>query len=60
MQAAYTSGDPYLRFAIQAGSAPEGATKQSHGAVRDQFKMCALGVLYGLGVASLGQQIEGG
>lgn len=57
MQAAYTSGDPYLRFAIQAGAAPADATKQTHGTIRDQFKTCALGVLYGLGEASLGQQI---
>lgn len=54
---AYTSGDPYLRFAIQAGAAPPDATKQTHGAIRDQFKTCALGVLYGLGEASLGQRI---
>jgi hypothetical protein len=54
---AYTSGDPYLRFAIQAGAAPPDATKATHGAIRDQFKTCALGVLYGLGEASLGQRI---
>ena len=30
MLAAVESGDPYLAFAIMAGLAPEGATKQSH------------------------------
>lgn len=54
---AYQSADPYLRFAIQAGAAPSDATKQTHGTIRDQFKTCALGVLYGLGEASLGQRI---
>jgi hypothetical protein len=48
MQEAYQSGDPYLRFAVQAGAAPEGATKQTHGEVREQFKRCALGVQYGM------------
>jgi hypothetical protein len=46
---AYESGDPYLEFAKQAGSAPAGATKASHGDIREQFKQCALAVLYGGG-----------
>jgi len=57
MRDAYQSADPYLRFAIQAGAAPSDATKQTHGTIRDQFKTCALGVLYGLGEASLAQRI---
>lgn len=54
---AYRSADPYLKFAVQAGAAPHGATKLSHGPIREQFKTCALGVLYGLGEVSLGQKI---
>jgi hypothetical protein len=57
MMAAYHSGDPYLEFAIQAGAAPPGATKKSHGSVRDLFKTCALGVQYGMGEVSLAQRI---
>ncbi|MBX9653619.1 DNA polymerase I [bacterium] len=57
MLAAYRSADPYLKFAVQAGAAPHGATKLSHGPIREQFKTCALGVLYGLGEVSLGQKI---
>lgn len=57
MQVAYSSGDPYLAFAKQAGAVPADATKESHGNVRDQFKTCALGVQYGLGALSLSQKI---
>jgi DNA polymerase I-like protein with 3'-5' exonuclease and polymerase domains len=46
---AYTSGDPYLEFAKQAGAVPLDATKQSHPAERSRFKECALGVQYGMG-----------
>ena len=37
---AYVSGDPYLAFARQAGAAPSHATKETHAAERDQFKVC--------------------
>lgn len=57
MIAAYESGDPYLAFAKQAGAAPEGATKESHGAVRERFKQCALAVLYGMGDIGLAQRL---
>lgn len=55
---AYLSGDPYLTFAQQAGAAPPGATKESHGPMREYFKQCALGVLYGMGVSALARQID--
>jgi DNA polymerase I len=48
MQEAYGAGDPYLEFAKQAGAVPPAATKKTHGAVRDQFKSCALAVMYGM------------
>ena len=57
MMAAYSSGDPYLTFAKQAGAVPEGATKESHGAERAQFKICALAVQYGMGATSLASSI---
>ena len=48
MQSAYLSGDFYISFAIMAGAAPAHATKQSHPEVRERFKVCALGVLFGM------------
>jgi DNA polymerase I-like protein with 3'-5' exonuclease and polymerase domains len=57
MTQAYRSGDPYLEFARQAGAVPNGATKRTHGAVRDQFKACVLGVQYAMGAESLALRI---
>ena len=45
---AYASGDPYISFAIQAGLAPLGATKNSHKVIRDRCKQVVLGVNYGM------------
>ncbi len=58
MMQAYASGDPYLRFAIQAGAVPPDATKASHPAERELFKTCALGVAYGMQEESLARRIE--
>lgn len=58
LQQAYSTGDPYLAFAIQAGAAPPTATKESHGAIRDLFKTCVLGLNYGMGVDSLAARIN--
>jgi len=57
MQEAYTSGDPYLAFAKQAGAVPLDATKQTHGAERERFKACVLAVQYGMGDESLARRI---
>ena len=57
MQAAYSSGDPYLAFAKQAGAVPEDATKQSHSAKREQFKQCVLAVQYGMAEDGLAARI---
>lgn len=57
MMAAYTTGDPYLAFAKQAGSVPDDATKETHGPEREQFKACALAVQYGMGGESLAARI---
>jgi DNA polymerase-1 len=58
MLAAYESGDPYLGFAQQAGAIPAGGTRASHGAIRDLFKTCALGVQYGMGADTLAFRID--
>ena len=57
MKEAYNSGDPYLTFAKQAGAVPDDATKQSHKSERDQFKVCALAVQYGMGANSLAKKL---
>jgi hypothetical protein len=57
MIAAYRSGDPYMAFAIQAGAAPPGATKDTHTELREQFKACALGINYGMEAESLARRI---
>ena len=56
--AAYQSGDPYLAFAKQIGAVPPEATKATHKAVRDQFKVVVLGVNYGMGEQTLADAIE--
>jgi DNA polymerase-1 len=53
---AVQSGDPYMRFAKIAGLAPDDATKQTHGQIRNLCKTCLLGSNYGMGVASLAQR----
>jgi hypothetical protein len=57
MLEAYRTGDSYLAFAKQAGAVPAGATKKSHRAERDRFKVCALAALYGIGAHSLGLRV---
>jgi hypothetical protein len=57
MMAAYLSGDPYLAFAKQAGAVPQDATKETHGAIREMYKTCVLGVIYGMGEISLAFRI---
>ena len=57
MMKAYNSGDPYLTFAKQAGAVPQDATKKSHPQQREQFKVCALAVQYGMGPDSLAHKI---
>ena len=57
MLAAYQSGDRYLEFAKQAGAVPSDATKTSHPAERELFKLCALGVQYGMEAKSLAVRI---
>jgi hypothetical protein len=58
MRAAYESGDPYLAFAKQAGAVPADGTKATHKPERDLFKLCALGVQYGMGAESLARRMR--
>ena len=44
--------DPYMAFAITAGLAPAGATKQTHPVIRAICKMLLLGTNYGMGAES--------
>ena len=55
---AYISGDPYLAFARQAGAVPPNATKETHAAERDRFKVCALGVQYGMQAEGLAKKLD--
>jgi DNA polymerase-1 len=57
MQAAYSTGDPYLALARAARAIPEGATPASHASVRERFKRCALGLQYGAGRSRLARQL---
>jgi DNA polymerase-1 len=50
---AYRSGDPYLRSAVSMGFAPEGATKETHGTIRDVVKVWLLSAQYGATAKSL-------
>jgi DNA polymerase I-like protein with 3'-5' exonuclease and polymerase domains len=54
---AYES-DPYMRFAIDGGLAPEGASKHTHGAIRKAAKECTLGISYGQGAWGLRRKLR--
>jgi len=43
---AYKSGDVYMAYAMDAGMAPVGATKATHGLIRDAAKPAVLGISY--------------
>lgn len=57
MMEAYSSGDPYLAFAKQAGAVPFDATKHSYSVERDRFKVCALAVQYGMEAEGLAKKL---
>jgi DNA polymerase I len=57
MMRAYASGDPYLHFATLVGAAPEGATKATHGEIREKFKTTSLGLLYGMQAFALSRRL---
>lgn len=47
MREIYEASDCHMAFAVRAGAAPSGATKESHREVRSRYKTVNLGVLYG-------------
>jgi hypothetical protein len=49
----YRNGDPYLSFAKRVGAAPPDATKLTHEALRDRYKVGLLAIQYGIQAASL-------
>src|SRR5262245_56183396 len=49
----YLSGDPSLSFAKSCEAVPQTATKESHSKIRDVYKLCTLGILYGMQVKGL-------
>jgi DNA polymerase I len=57
MREAYRSGDPYLTFGKQAGQIPADGTKETHGEARERFKICVLGVQYGMSEFGLARRI---
>jgi hypothetical protein len=57
MLEAVRSGDPYLGLAKQARRAPADATKDSHGPLRDAFKVVVLGTGYGMEEQSLAHRL---
>ncbi len=57
MQEAYLRGDPYWSFAQMAGAVPPDSRSADHKAVREVYKICALGTLYGQEACSLAHKI---
>ena len=57
MLEAVRSGDPYLGLAKQAKRAPADATKDTHGPLRDAFKVVVLGTGYGMEDQSLAHRL---
>ena len=53
MLRAYETGDAYLALAKRAGAIPQDATKARHRQIRDQYKACCIGLMYGMGVSAL-------
>ena len=49
----YASGDPYLSFAKRVGAIPAEATKTSHKAERDTYKIVLLAAQYGMSAPTL-------
>lgn len=55
---AYESDDIYLWFAIEIGDAPSGATKETHGELRDQYKPCILGTQFEIQAGTLAAKLQ--
>jgi DNA polymerase family A len=53
----YWSGDPYMSFAKRVGAVPSTATKTSHAAVRDKYKVMLLSTQYGIAAETLAARL---
>ena len=53
----YNNGDPYLSFARRVGAAPSTANKDSHGPLRERYKVGLLSVQYGIGPVTLASRL---
>jgi len=51
-------GDPYLDFPKRVGQAPADATKATHGALRDRYKLALLAAQYGMSTAGLAARLS--
>lgn len=49
----YRSGDPYLNYAKRVGAIPGDGTKDSHGPLRDRYKIFLLSSQYGISAHSV-------
>src|SRR5262245_29242591 len=58
----YRSGDPYWSFAVSTGAVPPTAEEGEYPGVRAAYKLCCLGILYGMQAPGLatysGQTLE--
>jgi DNA polymerase I-like protein with 3'-5' exonuclease and polymerase domains len=54
----YCTGDPYLSFAKRVGMAPSWATKSTHEALRDRYKLGLLSIQYGAGAETLAGRLS--
>jgi hypothetical protein len=53
----YRSGDPYLTFAKAVGAIPNWGSKQTHGEVRDKYKVMLLASQYGMSTETLAARL---
>ena len=59
MQQAYRSGDPYLALALAAGAPNyDDAGTPTKAEIRGQFKVCTLGVQYGMGAGRIARLLR--
>lgn len=54
----YKQSDPYIFFGQKAGRIPEGGTKETHPAERKLCKPVVLGMMYGMGIDKLWEDLK--
>jgi DNA polymerase I len=53
----YRSGDPHLSFAKSVGAIPSWGSKQTHGEIRDKYKVMLLASQYGMSTETLAARL---